>query len=564
MTRIHQKTFNNNKYCHSYFLDKCAAFSIDCFTHNDCGFIKKWSFSFDDSYYTGEDIEEFIALLSIIQLNYNIMAKSEKSGDILIIYTKDLDKIYGFLHNYDKNIYIFEDYYFIFNNVFQFRDITKFFNKIENEEILDKGAQLFNEVFIPNNKFFLTPTQYVLEKIKTNKDNDLAKEIYPKNEQAYNYLLKSYFGGLCVCKYPTVCIDTKLTDQYDRDSAYIFELMCQKHLCEPLKKVDPKGINFYLDFEYEYYALMTINITFSKISNDIDLYKDYNGIKLKDTDKQYTLIINNTDFKVLEQLAEIKSYECLELYVGKKDYLPKYILDVVYDEYIKKTAYKKSKNPNLLVQKRLVNSIYGAMVKKIKHFNTEKDKAFLTPYWGTLIASYARYNLIKAAKQVEKWIYSDTDSIYALHSENNDTIYMHINEELRQKTYLMCQELGYDFNELKDLGTFQYKNTYKKFQANCKKQYMTTDINDKFEVVASGCTGENDDFAYNFYEDDYGVMHSCINMGTKKYGHISDEIAETTIDGKTYRSNGFYYETESSSQKYFELVSYREKMFKRS
>lgn len=564
MEKTHQKTFLGE--CgHTYYLNECGAFILNSFTYDKMGFISDWTFIFDDETYTGTDIEDFIVLLTTIKMNYDVKYKSDRSRDMLIIYTDNLYKIYGFLHNYDKDICIFEDYYLIFNKVFQFRDITKFFSKNDIysiNDIYDKGNQLLNEIFIPNKKFFLTPTQYVLNKINKNNDSDFAKNIYPKDEYAYDYLMKSYFGGLCVCKYPTVCIDTQLVDQHDRDSAYLFEIMCQKHLCEPIKKVNPKGFQYYIDFEDEYYALMTLNISFSKLSNDLELFKDFYGKKLNDIRKTYTIVVNNTDYKVISILADIESCECLELYVGKKDYLPKYILDVVYDEYIKKSYYKKTNNKNLKVQKKLVLSIYGAMVKKIKKFKKEKDNAFLTPYWGTLIASYARYNLVKAAKQVEKWIYSDTDSIYAIRNDRNLTIFMHINEEFRQKTYIMCNKFGYDFNKLKDLGTFQYENTYKKFQANCKKQYMTTDLNGIFKITASGCTGENDEFAYEFYEDEYGFMQSCIDMGIKKYGHISDDIVEATINGVTYKSNGYYYETESNSQRYFELASYREKFMK--
>ena len=198
---------------------------------------------------------------------------------------------------------------------------------------------------------------------------------------------------------------------------------------------------------------------------------------------------------------------------------------------------------------------------QVNVFDKEKDEAILSPHWGILTASLARYHLLIVAKDIKGWLYSDTDSIYNIKLDYNTNVFENHNSTFRLATMEICNRNGYDYNKIKDLGCFQYKNTYKKFQANNKKQYMHTDINDVFEIVASGCSGENDETAYNFIiEDDETI--SCIDMGIKIYPQINEEKTSCKINGILFESNGSYWESKSSSFKKQLVQSYKESKIK--
>lgn len=529
--RIHIQTYDESidsyvKFSHVYFLKNRISLLFHTFDYNNAGYIKKIQLMDGTKLYQCSSLFEFICKLDELIDDNNLQKYNKNSKDALLIYTKDIKKVFYFLLSFYKDkLNVFEHngimYCFTIKDVIEVRDISQFYDDRNINSIYDlhnKTRELW-QFFELNNNVYLTPTQFVIKMIKKG-DTSMAKEIFPVDITTYNKLLKSYFGGVCICNYPEKIID-KPVIEYDRTSAYIYDLLIEKHACEPLQKVDPKDANFYIDFEEDYFALMTVKIKLTRLTYGIKCFKQIDGKRIKPGEN--IMCITNTDFNLLNKIAIIEDYECLELYVSKKDYLPEDLRKVIEDQYFNKMA-----EPTILNKKKL-NSIYGACVKKLD-FNKMNGKPYLTPQWGILTASYARRNLLNVALQLKGWLYSDTDSIFCLDTPENKEIIDKANQEMEDKIL----KIYYNHDKLdilKKLGKFKVEVKCKKFKANTTKQYMYTTIDGKVIFRGSGITGEN-----NTEE-----VYEHINTGTKKIGKYNPNVTKCIIDGETYISDGSYY-----------------------
>ena len=504
---------------------------MDSITIDKAGYLLNWEIcNSDGDFAKGTTVEELISYLNKVKSELHLTKKSNKNRDVLVIYTTNLDQVYGFLHKYDESGMLFGKYYYDFLDVFEFRDIKLFSTKIENDAkvIAEFAQELIDEVFIPNKYFYITPTQYVTKKIKKSckrhKDTT-AVDIYPQTPNEYKNLFKAYFGGICVCNYPGLTVEDHIAE-YDRTSAYIYDMLIEKHVCEPLQDVDTEWYQYYIDEEDNYFSVGLYELTCSGLHKGAYVFKDINGNRLE-PDKTVYLTLTNTDLILLNKLCRIDTCKCLSLKIAKKDYLPQYLREVIEEQYIEKV-----KNPTK-INKIKVNSIYGATVKKIDidDFTIEKHNATLAPQWGILTTSYARKNLLELAYRIKTWLYSDTDSIYCKIDAKNKLMIDVYNLKVHQKVKEYCKKFDLDFELFKDLGQFKLKNKICKFKANGKKQYMYTLEDGKFVFKGSGINGKNDESAYE----------GKIDTGYKTIGHISDEVSETYIEGKYYKSNGSYY-----------------------
>lgn len=527
--KIH--TLCKKKAHHEYIENIGVGLTLETFTYGGAGYIKSWQLSLsNETNYTGKTIEELISKLDELKNIYNLQYVNEFHTDILLIYTDDLQMLYYFLKNYDKNCELFGEYSFTFKKVFEFRDINNWFDKPKHDafDIAKKVQQLYDDIFIPDKRFYITPTQSVLKKIKRKCDSIIAKEIYPKYYFDYMRLIKAYFGGICVANVKNFLIDCFPIAEYDRKSAYIYDLLIEKHVCEPLQSTNKSNYQFFLDNENSYFALMKIRIRkIYGISYYLTYMRDIEGKKLDESSE--ILMLTNTDLNLLITGCKTLEFDVLSLDVAKKDYLPEYMRKVIEEEFIKKELL------GTIIQKKKVNSIYGATVKKFEEndFKDQRDNAFLAPHWGIETAAYARKNLVRLALKLNNWLYTDTDSIYCEDNEKNAIIIDEYNTEVENRVKEYCTKFGADFDKLKDLGKFMFKKAIKKMKINGKKQYMYTDIDDKFELIASGIPeGKYGEEAYDIPK---------LSAGKRKKIDYNPEKTSCTIDGVTYESNGSGY-----------------------
>lgn len=515
---------------HSYYNTTGCGLLIDSFTYdNKEGYVKGWTLATIREEISGDTIDELVEKLKCIKEQLNLEKRSNFNKDILVVYTDNIQKAYGFLHNYDKNIEVFGDYYFDIFDCIEIRNITSFFTTGINtaSDIADKAQQLIDTIFEKDKYFYITPTQMVLKHIKRNCDTNLVKEIFPKNSIEYNLLMESYFGGFCICNCPGLTVDDFKTVVYDRTSAYIYDLLIEKHVCEPLRETNPEYFKYYVDNDDLYFALAIVEIRCGGIQKGAEIYKQLSNHKKPiEPYKFNTLAITNTDFKVLRSLVDVLDCRCLKLEIAKKDYLPRYIAEVIENKYIEKV-----KNPNHL-NKVTVNSIYGATVKKINDFTEYAKNPILAPQWGVLTTSYARKNLLTLASKLKNWLYTDTDSIICEYCPENEQLVDLYNNQIQNRVYEYCKKFNLDYDLFKDLGTFKREKIMTKFKANSKKQYMYTLEDGTFVFKGSGINGHNDESAYD----------GKIDTGYRIIRNVSDKKISRVIDGVNYESNGFYYE----------------------
>ena len=538
------------KYNHEYIESIGIGVIFDTFTYEGAGYIEGWEVAFSNGdMVNGETVEEFISFLDTLKETYWLRKRSEYNKDTILLYTNDIDKVFYFLHNYDENIKGFGTYYFTFKDVFEFRDITIWNDGCSSTIEIAKYAQtLIDELFLPNKYFYITPTQSITKKIKKRCNSDIAKKLYPKSQLEYQLWRNAYFGGIFVANFEDLILEDSITVEYDRDSAYIYDLLIEKHLAEPLYETDTKNYYYYLENEDKYFSIMLIQIKhIFGIHRALSYLKDVKGKKLSE-DKQQTLYITNTDLLILEKFTKLVDYEVKKIWVGKKDYLPRYVASVIEEEYAQKVLLKPYKNEypeKYHLQKIKVNSIYGSTVKHyFGKFNDERNNAYLAPQWGILTSAYARRKLLFVASQLKNWYYSATDSIFCEDCIENATVIDKFNEECLKNVTYYCIKNGLDLTTFKHLGQFKVEVLIKKMLILGKQQYMYTTVDGKFCMQASGIPKDKytEEEAYKLKSRFSSDKEHRISAGTRVAGRFNENKTSCTINGKTYTSNGSYYD----------------------
>lgn len=545
---------DKRKMNHSVYHTNIFALNIEFFTYEDAGFIKEWSlYSIKHGLYGGEDVTSLLNTFNSFIKTLQLEKRSEYSCDFIVVYVDNLEIIRGFFKKY-----ITEDFpmYVDILDHIEFRSFKPWNEKLSNiYEIADTMQKIVEEVFIPNRYFYLTPnqkTRKLLDKACKKSGDTTAKDLFPKNAFEYWRIKKALFGGLCYCPYPNLVVPHPMIS-IDLRSAYIYSLLIEKHCAKNLGEVDAKNYQYYMNNPYET-SLGLYKIKYSTFSNIVNCYKDTKGKNLESGEHEVCITMNDVDLDIFVHLPDVNihSIECKYLQAFTKEQLPKYILDLIYEEYKKKSEIDKEKDPILYkMQKEVVNGIYGNTIKKLtaEMLNDLKSHAYLTPHFGIWTTSYTKSLLIGLASKLEGWYYSDTDSAYALDTPKNNALIEEFNAQIRAKVRDFCDQYNYEYEVLKDLGTFKVEYHIKKFKALKRKEYLfTTEVEeknpitgekvkkDKIVVKAAGCSKEEMPLTDDLYK------MPQLPIGTRTFGFLQPEYRKVVKDGKEYESDGSYYE----------------------
>lgn len=263
-----------------------------------------------------------------------------------------------------------------------------------------------------------------------------------------------------------------LTSCFDISSSYPFALIAYKYPSERFWKVkrEKPSADYILNNSEEYAFLIKLRmwglslkdkrnpmpvLSLSKCLMDVNsvtdngriLESDYAEIWLTEID--FALIWSQYQFTGSEEHPE--GYEIEELYCSRKDYLPKWFTDYVYNRYKGKTLLKGGDKVLYNIEKSKVNALFGMSAQKpvkedivelyedkiidgelykagefVPDENFDHEKAYakyrknrntFLPYFiGVWCTSYAQRNLFElgyCVKEGELWLYSDTDSVYS-------------------------------------------------------------------------------------------------------------------------------------------------------
>ena len=321
---------------------------------------------------------------------------------------------------------------------------------------------------------------------------------------------------------------------WDFTSSYPAVMLTERYPMSKGKKIE--GFYFLDDFPFKSNCLYVFTvrfkniiikedapdtpISFSKCSKLSKYYELDNGRVWKADELQLT--ITNIDLDTIRAFYDFDECVIFNAWEYIKSYLPLPIIQSVIKYYKNKTTLKDVQGEEEAYQlfKGFLNSIYGMMVSNILHDNftwgelygwtTEKltdlkdeldkynnsNQRFLSYVWGVFITAYARRNLFSGILACgEDYIYSDTDSIKILNSDDHKDYIDNYNNMIIKKLKTMCNTYKIDFkevspytieNEQKIIGLWDFDGHYKKFKTVGSKRYMFLTDKDELNITISG------------------------------------------------------------------------------
>lgn len=232
-------------------------------------------------------------------------------------------------------------------------------------------------------------------------------------------------------------------------------------------------------------------------------------------------VCNENDWQTIKAAYSWDNAEISDLYVARKDYLPKPIIEYMMECYAAKTALKGDASQLIYygLCKEVCNSIYGMMVtdpvksswsftgsewveslgdaEELIDKHNESNNRFLYYAWGVWVTSYARRNLWRGIFEYgADYCYSDTDSIKGKMTEHHQKWIDDYNVAITDKVVKCLTHYGIDpamakpkSRKGKDcpIGQWDYEGTYKRFKALGAKRYMyECDDHDRYHCTVAG------------------------------------------------------------------------------
>lgn len=504
---------------------------INWFTEDNAGYIENFIICTYAYEYSGSSQQDFIRVLADLKKDYAVKSKH----DILTIWVENLNVIRGFFKDY---ITYDSRYIVSFDGGIEFRSIKEFDDTVKSAfAIRDCARSIIKRIFEVDKSFYLTTNQMLRKHIKKGtKNNNLATEIFPSRFQDYKSIRAAVYGGF------NFMITNQLFEEpmiyMDLTSAYIWCIAALKNFITPFREE-----NSYYELKENEGSIGLYEITYYSTTNKIHCWKDVNDDNLKKGNNTTTVWLTDIDLANIKKLCDVKSVRIIRLYVAEIGYLPKEIVDVCVDEYLKKQAMKELGDPNLQIQKATVNGIYGNMLRK---FNTKneyikaKGSYPLAPQWGVYVVSQCKKLIIDTGIQLDNWIMSATDSIVCSNTDKNKAIISQINNNIAMTVMDMCDRYEYNFADLSKLGSFdiEYITKFKGFGYG---RYIYTKDN-KVNIKASGCNKDQIQATDKLYELD------DLPTGTIKLPRINPSTTHCIKNGKEYTSYGSYWEYETRDE----------------
>lgn len=262
-------------------------------------------------------------------------------------------------------------------------------------------------------------------------------------------------------------------------------------------------------------------------------------------------VTNEEDFSLFLEQYKYSEMIITDVYTARKDYLPKWFTDFIYQRFISKTQLKGVDAVRYMIEKGMLNAgAYGMCAQKpvkpeiIENYETgefypdpEQDfeadydkhvkaiSSFLPYVWSLYCTSGAMRRLFDLGKCVDYenggiWLYSDTDSVYA--TKFNEERLKAYNEDAIRK----IKERGYDpvfFNgKYYNLGVAEFDGKYSEFRAWHSKCYAKRDAESgQLKITVAGVPKKGaatlKDDINNFVP---GLIFDGITSGKLQHKHL--------------------------------------------
>ena len=274
--------------------------------------------------------------------------------------------------------------------------------------------------------------------------------------------------------------------------------------------------------------------------------------------------------------------EITNLWVYKRGYLPKPIVESILKFYADKTTLKgvPGQELNYMVSKNMLNAAYGMMVTAIvrpqllyteaniyeklpsdvaealNKYNKSINRFLFYP-WGVWTTAHARRNLFTAIEEAgEDHVYSDTDSEKLLNPERHYKWFENYSSEILNLIHLSSEHFKIPESQYMPLtpagnpyiiGVWANEGVYDKFKTLGAKRYLTLK-NGKYELTAAGVNKRSAgeylqtfDNPFDAFTTDLQVPEEWAKRNILTY--IDDETEGDFID---YRGTEFHYNELSS------------------
>ena len=391
------------------------------------------------------------------------------------------------------------------------------------------GNYVFNNYFGKKPSLPMTSTGIIRAKIKRRIGKNIrqVKEEVRANlptEEIYQLFRKFLFkGGICGTN--SVYTDRILTNVVCADYTSDYPA-CMNHYNFPMGKCEECGTDEFLkEKNIPYIALISFKNVMARTTHSlmsshkcINLHDMLDGIvnstiengRIFRTDEM-VLLLNDVEFKSFIKAYKFDTQTSMVLRCWKFEKygkLPRYVLDVLNEEYIKKAELKESGNTESIEykdSKASVNGIFGMMCTAIfmdewdfegseieiagtKSFDEATKGMFLSPFWGFWITSYARSLLIDAiTRYPDAVIQYDTDSIY-FWDEHPDAPKLRDFIRTYNERMFKLNDAIFDNNpHFRDLGAWEVEKPFKRFKGLGSKRYAYQKENGTYSFVVSGC-----------------------------------------------------------------------------
>ena len=346
----------------------------------------------------------------------------------------------------------------------------------------------------------------------------------------YTELKEAFSGGFTHASAFYSGVTVSDVTSYDFTSSYPYVMVSEQFPMSKGKRVKITSADQFFDY-IKYYSCMFradfygIRDTFpydhyishSKCRNIENPVRD-NGRIVSADHLQITL--TEKDFLIIRKTYTWDKMVISSMYVYERGYLPTDFVKSILKLYADKTTLKgvPGKEAEYLSSKEMVNACYGMMVTDILQeeneyrydmwlpsslpeiepaLNTYNSSygRFLYYPWGVWVTAYARYNLWTGIYELgEDYVYSDTDSIKAVHMDDHMEYIHEYNARVKRKLEKACKvhKIPLEMTEpqtikgdKKPLGVWDFDGHYTRFKTLGAKRYMT-DVDGDINITVSG------------------------------------------------------------------------------
>lgn len=387
-----------------------------------------------------------------------------------------------------------------------------------------------------------------LKKIVPQYHFDMVRKLVPSLDE-YKLLKSCFMGGITHGNRMYINKTLHNVESIDIASSYPFVMCTEKFPIERFHKIKPDHLINYPESEYLYIYDVTFNnitslkqnilISFSKCTEFLNVGLDNGRVFKAD---QLRMVITNIDYNMIKKCYDIESETINEVWIAKKDYLPKYLIEFILDAYCDKTKLKHVPGKEDIYNNKKVvcNCIYGACVtdfikssiiftddwhtaectdefieEKLNEQRSFKARNLFVYSWGCFVTAYARRNLFERIIECNQndsptltefdldkdVIYYDTDSLKMLNFDNYKKYFEDYNNQCRRKIMNVCLHYAIDYkkfypedinNIIHPLGYYDFEDgSYSEFRTLGAKRYAYRDKSDnKLHITISGVNKE--------------------------------------------------------------------------